>query len=67
MRLEKRDLKSNLLLPYQQRSIFNKYKFFNTGFLACLLISLLLIFITIISVYGLLSIQSPVRFETKKK
>lgn len=54
-------------IPFEKRTIFQKYVFFNTGILASLFIILILITILLAAVMSVASLQTPTRFESKRK
>ncbi|KAH6563246.1 hypothetical protein BASA81_017191 [Batrachochytrium salamandrivorans] len=67
--LMKRDqpVASDPRIPYSQRSIFQKYIFFNPALFMGIFVGLLLLIIILVGVRTLQSLQTPTRFETREK
>ncbi|KNC96985.1 uncharacterized protein SPPG_07802 [Spizellomyces punctatus DAOM BR117] len=54
-------------LPWSKRPIFQKYVFFNQGLFMCIFAMVPLVIIGLLGVRIISSIQTPTRYETKKK
>ncbi|KAJ3009518.1 hypothetical protein HKX48_007889 [Thoreauomyces humboldtii] len=55
------------VIPYSKRAIFQKYIFFSPGLFMCFFAMLPLFIVAFLGVNILMSIQTPSRFEVKKK
>ncbi|KAI8593160.1 hypothetical protein BDZ88DRAFT_187526 [Geranomyces variabilis] len=65
--VQKRATASTSLLPYSKRSLFQKYVFFSPGLFMCIFAMLPLVIVALLGVRMLMTIQTPSRFEVKKK
>ncbi|KAI8920810.1 hypothetical protein DFJ77DRAFT_447408 [Powellomyces hirtus] len=55
------------VLPYSKRPIFQKYVFFSPGLFMCIFAMLPLVIVALLGVRILMTIQTPTRFEVKRK
>ncbi|KAJ3157410.1 hypothetical protein HDU86_003302 [Geranomyces michiganensis] len=65
--MQKRAAASPSLLPYSKRSLFQRYVFFSPGLFMCIFAMLPLVIVALLGVRMLMTIQTPSRFEVKKK